>query len=62
MWYTYIIEYCSAIKRTEIMLSKDMGGPRDCHTEWSKSERERQIPVISLIYRIEKKWYKWTYL
>ena len=62
MWYTYIIEYCSAIKRTEIMLNKDMGGPRDCHTEWSKSERERQIPVISLIYRIEKKWYKWTYL
>ena len=33
MWYTYIIEYCSAIKRTEIMLNKDMGGPRDCHTE-----------------------------
>ena len=21
-----------------------MDGPRDCHTEWSKSERERQIP------------------
>ena len=21
-----------------------MDGPRDCHTEWNKSERERQIP------------------
>ena len=20
-----------------------MGGPRDCHTEWSKSDREREI-------------------
>ena len=21
-----------------------MNGPRDCHTEWSKSDREREIP------------------
>ena len=21
-----------------------MDGPRDCYTEWNKSERERQIP------------------
>ena len=21
----------------------NVGGPRDCHTEWSKSEREKQI-------------------
>ena len=24
-------------------ICSNMDGPRDCHTEWSKSERERQI-------------------
>ena len=33
MWCIYIMEYYSAIKRTKIMLNRDMGGPRDCHTE-----------------------------
>ena len=33
MSYIYIMEYYSAIKRTEIMLNKDISGPRDCHTE-----------------------------
>ena len=26
------------------LICRDMDGPRDCHTEWRKSERERQIP------------------
>ena len=25
-------------------ICSNMDGPRDCHTEWSKSDRERQIP------------------
>ena len=25
---------------------RDVDGSRDCHTEWSKSEREKQIPLI----------------
>ena len=25
-------------------ICSNMGGPRDCHTEWSKSEREKQVP------------------
>ena len=39
-----------------------MDGPRDCHTEWSKSDRERQISSdIAYMWNLEK-WYKWTYL
>ena len=25
----------------------DVGGPRDCHIEWNKSEREKQILYIN---------------
>ena len=25
-------------------ICSNIDGPRDCHTKWSKSERERQIP------------------
>ena len=38
-----------------------MDGPRDSHTEWSKSDRER-YHLVSLICGIFKKGYKWTYL
>ena len=39
-----------------------MDGPRDCHTEWSKSEREKWILSINAyIWNLEK-WYRWTYL
>ena len=27
-----------------ILFCSNMGGPRDYHPKWSKSERERQIP------------------
>ena len=37
-----------------------MDGPRDCHTEWSKSDRERQISCFYV--GSKKKSYKWTYL
>ena len=26
----------------------DMGGPRDCHTEWSTTEREKQISYVNM--------------
>ena len=33
-----------------------MDGPRDCHTEWSKSDRERQIPYdIAYMWNLKKK-------
>ena len=34
-------------------------GHSDCHTEWSKSDGEKQIYHL---YVGSKKWYKWTYL
>ena len=37
-------------------------GPRDCHTEWSKPDRERQIPYAIAYMWTLKKGYKWTYL
>ena len=36
--------------------------PRDYHTNWSKSGRERQMSYdIAYMWKL-KKWYKWTYL
>ena len=33
-----------------------MDGPRVCHTEWSKSEREKQIPYANTyIWNLKKK-------
>ena len=39
-----------------------MAGPRDCHTGWSKSEREKQITYINAYMWNLEKWYRWTYL
>ena len=36
-----------------------MDGPRDCHTEWSKSDKN--IVWHPLYMNSKKKWYKWTY-
>ena len=36
-------------------ICRDVNGPRDCHTEWSKSEREKQLSDIkAYIYGIYK--------
>ena len=40
------MEYYSAIKRNQIFCSEG-DGPRVCHTEWSKLEREKQIPYAN---------------
>ena len=42
-------------------ICSNMDAPRSCHTEWSKSDRERQISWYHL-YVESKKWYIWTYL
>ena len=42
-------------------ICSDMDGPRDCHTEWIKSDRERQILYITYMWNL-KKWYMWTYV
>ena len=49
------MEYYSAIKRNEIEYSEGYG-PRACHTEWSKSEREKEIPYANIyIWNLKKK-------
>ena len=49
------MEYYSAIKRNEIVICWDVDGSRDCHTEWSKSEREKQIYDIVYMWNLKKK-------
>ena len=39
-----------------------MDRSRDCHIEWSKSDRERQISYDNTYMWNLKKGYKWTYL
>ena len=49
-------------KERNWVICRDVGGPRVCHTEWSNSEREKQLLYInSCMWNLEK-WYRWTYL
>ena len=56
MSYIYIMEYYSAIKKERNwVIFRDVDGSRDCHTEWNKSEREKQIPYINAyMWNLEK--------
>ena len=55
------IVYYSAMKKNNAFCS-NTNGPRDYHTKWSKSDRQRQILYdITCMWNL-KKWYKWTYL
>ena len=50
MWYIYTMEYYSAIKEEwSNTICSNRDGSRNYHTEWNKSDRERQIHVILLI-------------
>ena len=54
------MEYYSAIKKECTWVSSnEVDEPRACYTEWSKSEREKQIPYINAyIWNLEG-WYGW---
>ena len=43
MWYIYTMEYYSAKKGSLWVSSNEVDEPRVYYTEWSKSEREKQI-------------------
>ena len=63
MWHIYTIEYNSVIKRNKTVIYSEVDGPRVCHTEWSKSEREKQILYANAyIWNLKRKksWYWWT--
>ena len=42
------------------VICRNADGPRVCHTQWSKSEREKQISYINTYMWNLEKWYRWT--
>ena len=44
MVYLYNGKLLSHKKEWNNAICSNMDGPRDCHAEWSKSEREKQVP------------------
>ena len=45
-------------KEQNNVICSNMDGTRDSHPEWSKSERERQIPY-DITYLESNTWHKW---
>ena len=63
MWYIYIVGLLLSHKKEwDCVIYRDVDRPRDCHTEWNKSEKEKQILYnITFMWNLEK-WYRRTYL
>ena len=58
-----VVYILSHKKEQNNAICSKMDGPRDCHTEWDKSDRERLISYdISYMWDVKKKWYQWSYL
>ena len=53
--HTYNGMLLSHKKEWNNAICNDMDGPRDCHTEWSKSDTERQISYDIAFMRTLKK-------
>ena len=63
LWYIYTRDYYLAIKREHIWVSSnEVDEPRAYYTEWSKSERGKQISYINTYTWNLERWYWWTYL
>ena len=60
MWYIYNGILLSHKKERNWVMCRDVDGPRDCHTEWIKSEK--QISYVNAYMWNLEKWYRWTYL
>ena len=59
--HVYDVILLSHKKEWHNAICSNMDGPRDCHTEWNQTEKDKDH-MISFICRIKKKWYKWSYL
>ena len=47
MWYTYTMEHYSAIKKEwNIAICSNIDGPREYHTKWSKTEKDKYITYM----------------
>ena len=55
MQYMYTMEYHSVIRKKERMPFAASWMDPDCHTQWNKLDKERQVYMISLLCRILKK-------
>ena len=55
MWLVYTVEYYSAIKEDKATLLQWHGGPRECHTEGSESNRGEIVYDISYMWDWKKK-------
>ena len=49
-------------KEQKWVIFRDVDEPIECHMEWSKSEREKQILYIKAYMCNLEKWYRWTSL
>ena len=47
-------------KERNWVICRDVDGPRDCHTEWSMSQRVKQISYINAYMWNLEKWYRGT--
>ena len=61
MVYVYNVILLSNKIEENCAICRDVDGPRDCHTKWSKSEREKQMYIHTYMWNLEK-WYRWTNL
>ena len=62
----YIYGVLLSHKKNDIAIYSNVGGPRDCDTEWSKSDRTRQISCNHLYVDSDINdtiilWNKWIY-
>ena len=61
MWHIHTMEYYSAVKRNEIVPFSEKWMDLEAVIQWSKSEREQQIYIITYVWNLEK-WFGWTCL
>ena len=49
MWYIYTMEYYSAMNNGSEWnnaIYNNMGGPRDYHTKWSKTDKDKHHMIL----------------